>query len=107
VASDLETHLLNCTSKTNVQAAKPTSALFPLRAATQVASITTTADKNARPEALMQKPGVIQGGPPPNVPTNVMGRKEVPLPSQEGKQGVLQYALFVLVLVLRLNKCRD
>jgi len=79
--------------KTNNQPAKPTSALFPLRAATQVASITTTADKNARPEALMQKPGVIQGGPPPNVPTNVMGRKEVPLPSQEGKQGVLQYAL--------------
>lgn len=49
----------------------------------------------------MQKPGLIQGGPPPNTPVNVMGRKEVPLPSQEGKQGVLQYALFVLVFPLR------
>jgi hypothetical protein len=69
------------------QTAKPTVALMPF---TRIASIHNSSSKSA---SQMERPGLVKGNPgtpPPmkkGLPTNV------PLPSQEGKQGVMQYAL--------------
>lgn len=46
----------------------------------------------------MQRGGVVLGNPgtpPPMKTVSGKDRKEVVLPSQEGKQGVMQYALYV------------
>lgn len=42
----------------------------------------------------MQKPGLVADGPGAPPPMK-KARREVPLPSQEGKKGVVQYALYV------------
>jgi hypothetical protein len=71
--------------------AKPTAALIPFTRAAPVAFIHSSSTKSA----TMERPGLVKGNPgtpPPmkkGMPTNV------PLPSQEGKQGVMQYALYV------------
>ena len=71
--------------------AKPTAALVPFTRAAPVALIHSSSTKSA----TMERPGLVKGNPgtpPPmkkGMPTNV------PLPSQEGKQGVMQYALYV------------
>ncbi|KAJ9623567.1 hypothetical protein H2203_005829 [Taxawa tesnikishii (nom. ined.)] len=74
--------------------AKPTTALLPFRGA-QAAFISNTSSKPAQPE--VQRPAIITGGPgtPPPMKSTKMGTN-VPLPSQEGKQGVMQYALTTL-----------
>ncbi|THY66858.1 NADH-quinone oxidoreductase [Aureobasidium pullulans] len=72
--------------------AKPTAALIPFTRAAPVAFIHSSSTKSA----TMERPGLVKGNPgtpPPmkkGMPTNV------PLPSQEGKQGVMQYALTTL-----------
>lgn len=58
---------------------KPASALMPFRAA---AAFTTTSQKDATSLT-------------PHSPSFGKIRKEVPLPSEEGTKGVIQYALYV------------
>lgn len=71
--------------------AKPAAALVPFTRAAPVAFIHNSSSKSA----TMERPALVKGNPgtpPPmkkGMPTNV------PLPSQEGKQGVMQYALYV------------
>lgn len=64
--------------------------MTPFRAAT--AFISTTPKKTAEPQ--MQGGGIVAGNPGTPLPMK-KERREVPLPSQEGKQGVMQYALYV------------
>jgi NADH dehydrogenase (ubiquinone) Fe-S protein 7 len=45
----------------------------------------------------MKSPGIIPGNPGTPPPMK-QARREVPLPSQEGKKGVMQYALYVVSL---------
>jgi len=72
--------------------AKPMTAVTPFRAV-NAAFISSTSSKPAEP--VMQRLGLVKGNPgtPPamksGMPTNV------PLPSQEGTKGVMQYALYV------------
>ncbi|KAL9070323.1 MAG: hypothetical protein Q9157_005852 [Trypethelium eluteriae] len=69
-------------------AMKPSTALIPR------AFISSSSSKPSSPEIM--KPGLVQGGPAPPPPMKgVLGkdRREVPLPSQEGKKGAMQYAL--------------
>jgi hypothetical protein len=42
----------------------------------------------------MKSPAIIPGNPGTPPPMKA-GRREVPLPSQEGKKGAMQYALYV------------
>ncbi|KAK1059527.1 hypothetical protein LTR74_012564 [Friedmanniomyces endolithicus] len=69
------------------------TAITPFRAV-NAAFISSTSSKPAEP--MMQRPGLVKGNPgtpPPmksGMPTNV------PLPSQEGTKGVMQYALTTL-----------
>jgi NADH dehydrogenase (ubiquinone) Fe-S protein 7 len=72
---------------------KPSTALLTYRAGSS-AFISNSSAKPAAPE--MMKPGLVKGGPPPPPPMkSITGkdRREVPLPSQEGKKGAMQYAL--------------
>ncbi|KAF2223393.1 NADH-ubiquinone oxidoreductase 20 kDa subunit mitochondrial precursor [Elsinoe ampelina] len=76
--------------------ARPASALLPFRGA-QAAFISSSSTKRAEP--VTQKPGLISGAPgtpPPMKTISGKDRQEVVLPSQEGKQGVMQYALTTL-----------
>ena len=44
----------------------------------------------------MAKPGIVKGNPgPPPAMSVVKDETQVPLPSQEGTKGVVQYALYV------------
>ncbi|EMC97551.1 hypothetical protein BAUCODRAFT_88477 [Baudoinia panamericana UAMH 10762] len=70
--------------------AKPITALQPFRAA-NAAFISSTSSKDAQP--AMQKPGLIRNNPPPPPPMKSKMPDQVPLPSQEGTKGALQYAL--------------
>ncbi|KAK5127548.1 hypothetical protein LTR85_006888 [Meristemomyces frigidus] len=73
--------------------AKPITALQPFRVA-NAASISTTSPKDAAP--MQQRPALVKGGPPPPGSMKEVAHKlptEVPLPSQEGTKGVMQYAL--------------
>jgi len=73
-------------------AANPTTALLPFRGA-QAAFISNSSNKSA---AAMETPGLVKGNPgtpPPMKSVTGKNHREVPLPSQEGKQGVMQYAL--------------
>ena len=75
--------------------AKPISALQPFRVA-NAAFISTTSPKDA--VSMQQRPGLVKGGPPPPGPMSAVAHKmptQVPLPSQEGTKGVMQYALYV------------
>ena len=74
--------------------ARPVHALLPFRGA-QAAFISNSASKQAEP--VTQKPGLVSGGPGAPLPMKTISGKthtEVPLPSQEGKQGAIQYALY-------------
>ena len=68
--------------------AKATNALLPLRAAPLVFISSTS----AKPATAVTKSGDVTGTA---APMSVTGkeRREVPLPSQEGKKGVMEYAL--------------
>lgn len=49
-------------------------------------------------KASMEKPAIVTGAPgtpPPMKAITGKDHREVPLPSQEGKQGAMQYALYV------------
>lgn len=73
--------------------AKPTTALQPFRVAT--ASISSSTKKDAAPaEQQQSRLGLVKGNPgtPPPM-KGLKPRQEVPLPSQEGSNGVMQYAL--------------
>ncbi|KAH7030453.1 hypothetical protein B0J12DRAFT_583408 [Macrophomina phaseolina] len=67
--------------------AKPSTAITPFRAVS-AAWISSSSKKNATPGLVPDGPGT----PPPMK----KARREVPLPSQEGKKGVVQYALTTL-----------
>ena len=69
--------------------AKPTAALLPLRAGPS-AFISSTSAKSAAEVT----PSQDAQGPPLSVTGK--SRREVPLPSQEKKEGAMQYALYVL-----------
>jgi hypothetical protein len=76
--------------------ARPTAALQPFRVA-NAAFISSSSTKPAAP--VTQSPGLVRGAPgtpPPMKAITGKEHREVPLPSQEGKQGVMQYALYVL-----------
>ena len=74
--------------------AKPMTALLPYRAGS-VAFLSSTSSNNA---TAMQKPGLVAGAPGTPPPMK-QARREVPLPSQEGKKGAMQYALYVHIHV--------
>lgn len=63
--------------------------LNPAATSTAVRAIATSATKKAGHAEVIERSG---GGPPAPIP----GRREVPLPSQEGTKGVVQYALTTL-----------
>ena len=45
----------------------------------------------------MGRPGIVKGNPGPPPPMSVVkDETQVPLPSQEGTKGVVQYALYVV-----------
>lgn len=73
--------------------AKPTAALLPFRGA-PVAFISSSSNKSAQ----VERPAIVKtnpGTPPPMKAITGKPHREVPLPSQEGKQGAMQYALYV------------
>ncbi|KAK3055256.1 hypothetical protein LTR09_003809 [Extremus antarcticus] len=73
--------------------AKPMTALQTFRAV-NAAYISSTSSKPAEPAAVHPRGMQVQGNPPPPLPMKAMQTSgEVPLPSQEGSKGVLQYAL--------------
>lgn len=72
--------------------AKPASALLPLRAS-PAALISSTASKSATTEVT---PSRDAQGPPLSVTGKP--RREVPLPSQEKKEGAMQYALYISII---------
>ena len=70
------------------------TAIQPFRAV-NAAFISSSSSKPAEPTMGMG-PALIKDGPPPPGPMkSVTGKemREVPLPSQEGTKGVMQYAL--------------
>ncbi|KAF2441608.1 NADH-quinone oxidoreductase [Karstenula rhodostoma CBS 690.94] len=71
--------------------AKPTSALLLPYRAGSVAFLSSTSSNNA----TTLKPGLVSGAPGTPPPMK-QARAEVPLPSQEGKKGAMQYALTTL-----------
>lgn len=81
------TSTTRCPPGANPPAAKPASALLPYRAGS-VAFLSNTSSNNA----TTMKPGLVSGNPGTPPPTK-QARQEVPLPSQEGKKGAMQYAL--------------
>lgn len=70
--------------------AKPCTALALSMRAGPCAMISNTRPKPAAPQ---QTPGIVAGNPSALPP--MKARREVPLPSQEGKKGVMQFALYV------------
>ncbi|KAK5110705.1 hypothetical protein LTR62_005582 [Meristemomyces frigidus] len=70
--------------------AKPTTVMQPFRAA-NAAFISSTSSKPAEP--AMQRPGLVRGAPGTPPPMKAGMPTSVPLPSQEGTKGVMQYAL--------------
>jgi len=78
--------------------AKPTGALIPYRS---IAAISSSPHKLA--SAVVTPHNAPSN--PSTPPMSVTGkeRREVPLPSQEGKKGVMQYALYVSNTTIDLN----
>lgn len=76
-------------SRLTLWTAKPMTALLPYRAGS-TAFLSSTSAK----DATMAKPAIIPGNPGTPPPMKA-ARREVPLPSQEGKKGAMQYALYV------------
>ncbi len=78
---------------THILTARPSAALTTFR--TQpIAFISST---SAKPATALSKPGDVTGNPSTPPPMSVVKKQriEVPLPSQEGKKGAIQYALYV------------
>lgn len=75
--------------------ARPTTALLPLRAGPS-AFISSTSSKSATTTQVT--PSQNAEGPPLSVTGKP--RREVPLPSQEKKEGAMQYALYVYLVVV-------
>lgn len=78
-------------AQAKTRTAKPLTAIVPYRT-TQTAWISHSSSKPASAEPRTGKPGLVvpgPGAPPPAKKT----RAEVPLPSQEGTKGAIQYAL--------------
>jgi hypothetical protein len=73
--------------------ARPATALMPFRAGS-VAFLSSSSSDRA---TTMKTPATIPGNPGTPPPMKV-ARREVPLPSQEGKKGAVQYALYVIYL---------
>lgn len=71
--------------------AKPTSHLASLPIRVAAASISSSSRKDAAGAAAVQQHGGHAAGG-----LVKRERKEVPLPSQEGTKGLVQYALYVL-----------
>ncbi|GAB7345462.1 hypothetical protein MBLNU457_3790t2 [Dothideomycetes sp. NU457] len=76
--------------------ARPATGLLPFRGV-QAAFISNSSSKKAEP-ATTSRPAIISGnmGTPPPMKVSQKMSKDVVLPSQEGKQGVMQYALTTL-----------
>ena len=73
------------------------TALQPFRLA-NARFISSSNPKPAQPHAAAGKPGIVKGNPSPPPPMSVVQdqtQTQVPLPSQEGTKGVVQYALYV------------
>ena len=52
----------------------------------------------------MGKPGIVKGNPgPPPAMSVVKDDTQVPLPSQEGTKGVVQYALYVYKKIIEMK----
>lgn len=68
------------------------AAMLPYRAGS-VAYLSNSSSKPAEP-VMGGSPALIKNAPGTPPPMKA-GRREVPLPSQEGKQGAVQYALYV------------
>lgn len=81
---------LSIAPKLTLQTARPATALMPFRAGS-VAFLSSSSSNNA---TTMKSPAIIPGNPGTPPPMK-QARREVPLPSQEGKKGVMQYALYV------------
>lgn len=75
----------------NFWPAKPATALLPFRAGSAAFLSSSSSNNNASP---MSSPATIKGAPGTPPPMK-QARREVPLPSQEGKKGAMQYALYV------------
>ncbi|KAF1810187.1 NADH-quinone oxidoreductase [Eremomyces bilateralis CBS 781.70] len=74
--------------------AKPSTAMI-LPRAFPIASISTSSSKGAAPTT--GSPGLVKGNPPPPPAMKKMkGGDNVPLPTQEGTKGAVQYALTTL-----------
>jgi hypothetical protein len=71
--------------------ARPATALLPFRAGSAAFLSSSSSDK----AATMKSPAIIPGNPGTPPPMKAAVRREVPLPSQEGKKGAMQYALYV------------
>ena len=74
--------------------AKPTSALLPYLRTGPSAFISSTSSKSATTDVT---PSQHAEGPPLSVTGKP--RREVPLPSQEKKEGAMQYALYVIICI--------
>jgi hypothetical protein len=70
--------------------ARPATALMPFRAGNAAFLSSSSSDK----ATTMKTPATIPGNPGTPPPMKA-ARREVPLPSQEGKKGAMQYALYV------------
>ena len=82
---------LRITTLSNTRAAKPLTAIVPYRTI-QAAWISHSSPKTASAESRTEKSGLVVprlGASSPAKKT----RAEVPLPSQEGTKGAIQYAL--------------
>lgn len=78
----------------DIATARPAQVLLPVRGAQAAFFSNTTSTKRAAP--VTQSPGLVSGSPSPPAPMKTISGKnhvEVPLPSQEGKKGAVQYAL--------------
>ncbi|KAL2071600.1 hypothetical protein VTL71DRAFT_12835 [Oculimacula yallundae] len=73
--------------------AKPTSALIPYRS---IAAISSSSSKPATLGGLTANAPGSAGSPPQSMSVTGKPRREVLLPSQEGKKGAVQYALTTL-----------
>lgn len=76
--------------KLTIWTARPATALLPLRAGSAAFLSSSSSDK----ATTMKSPATIPGNPGTPPPMKA-ARREVPLPSQEGKKGAMQYALYV------------
>lgn len=72
--------------------AKPSTAIQPFRVA-NAAFLSSTTSKPAAP--IQSRPALVKSNPPPPVSTAGKLPTNVPLPSQEGSKGAVQYALYV------------